>query len=263
MDATNEPTQTAAPALASALKSAGRSLMHAIMPALCLACRAPIASGDALCGTCWRSIRFIRPPLCNRLGLPMPYGVAGEMVSAAAVANPPVYDRARAVAVFEGAMRDLIHAFKYSDRHDPTRLFGRWLAQAGAEMLPGLDVIIPVPLARGRLFRRQYNQAAILARELARASHIPFDPIVLERVRATRPQVGLHHTERLRNVRGAFRIAPGRTGSISGRSVLLVDDVITTGATAEACARVLKAGGARRVDVLALALVTDPRQISL
>ena len=265
-----EDVQVAAPglvrrsarAVGRALAGGGRLLAQTIMPAVCLACRTSLGHTDGLCGACWGSIRFIRPPLCDRLGLPMPYGAAGTMVSAAAAADPPVYDRARAVASFEGVMRDLIHGFKYADRHDARRLFGRWLAHAGAELLPGIDVVVPVPLARGRQLRRQYNQAAMLARELVRHGAGRFDPHVLERTRATRAQVGLSHAERRRNVRGAFRIAPQRLGSVTGRSLLLVDDVITTGATVEACAHVLKAGGAARVDVLALALVTDPRQIS-
>jgi len=250
-------------ALGRALAACSRSLAQTVMPSLCLGCRAPLGGTDELCGSCWRSIRFIRPPLCDRLGLPMPYGAAGTMISASAAAHPPIYDRARAVAAFEGVMRDLIHGFKYADRHDARRLFGRWLAHAGAELLPGIDLVVPVPLARGRLLRRQYNQAAVLAQELSRRTALRFDPHMLERTRATRAQVGLSHEERRRNVRGAFRIAPHRAGSVLGRSLLLIDDVVTTGATVEACGRALKAGGAARVDVLALALVTDPRQISL
>ena len=119
----------------------------------------------------------------------------------------------------------------YADRHDARRLFGRWLAHAGAELLPGIDIIVPVPLARGRLLRRQYNQAAVLAQELGRLSTVRFDPLILERTRATRAQVGLSHDERRRNVRGAFRVAPSRVGRIATRNLLLVDDVITTGAT--------------------------------
>jgi ComF family protein len=250
-------------AFGRALAYGSRLLAQTVMPAVCLGCRVPLGSTDELCGSCWRSIRFIRPPLCDRLGLPMPYGAADTMVSAAAAADPPTYDRARAVAAFDGAMRDLIHGFKYADRHDARRLFGRWLTHAGAELLSGIDVIVPVPLARGRLLRRQYNQAAVLAKEVARRSSVRFDPFVLERSRSTRAQVGLTHGERRRNVRGAFRIAADRASAVTGRSLLLVDDVITTGATVEACARTLKVGGAARVDVLALALVTDPRQISL
>lgn len=233
-----------------------------IVPAACVACRTSIARHDQLCGTCWRQVSFIGSPLCDRLGIPMPFGTGDLTISAAAAAHPPAYGRARAVAAFDGIMRDLIHDFKYADRHDARRLFGRWLANAGAELLPSIDVIVPVPLARWRLLRRQFNQAAILGQELSHLTAIPFLPDGLKRTRSTPSQVGLSHEERRRNVRGAFAVPWRRRASLAGRCVLLVDDVITTGATVETCARTLLASGAARVDVLALALVTDPRQVS-
>jgi ComF family protein len=179
------------------------------------------------------------------------------MVSAAALAHPPAYDRARAVAHYTGAMRALIHTFKYADRHDARALFGRWLLEAGQELHAGSDVIIPVPLSRLRLLSRRFNQAAILARELSGLTGVPFDPHLLKRRRFTSSQVGLTRDQRRRNVAGAFRVARHRAAGLVGRSVLLVDDVITTGATADGCARALKRAGVARVDVLALALVTD------
>jgi predicted amidophosphoribosyltransferase len=138
-----------------------------VLPPSCLACRAPLATHDTLCPACWRGIEFIRPPLCDRLGLPMPFDVGGPMVSAAAVAAPPPYDRARAVACHTGVMRDLIHGLKFHDRHDARRLFGRWLTEAGADLICDAEVVVPVPLGRWRLFRRRFNQSAILAREIA------------------------------------------------------------------------------------------------
>ncbi len=179
------------------------------------------------------------------------------MLSAAAVADPPIFDRARAVATHDGAMRRLIHALKYADRQEGRRLFGRWLAGAGRDLLADADILVPVPLARWRLWRRRFNQSALLADALARETGLPMEPLALLRVRATRSQVGLTRAQRRKNVAGAFRVAPRRRHRIDGQAVLLVDDVITTGATAEACARALRRAGARRVDVLALALVTD------
>jgi ComF family protein len=249
-------------ATGSAIVGAGRALTDAIVPAVCVACRTPIATHDELCGACWRQVAFIRPPVCDRLGLPLPFSTGDVAISAAAAANPPVYARARAVAAFDGIIRDLIHGFKYADRHDARRLFGRWLAQAGAELLATADMLVPVPLARWRLLRRQFNQAAILAQELSRSTGIPFDPHILRRTRATASQVGLSHEERRRNVRGAFDVASRRANALSGRRIVLIDDVITTGATVEACARALLAAGAGQVDVLALALVTNPGQAS-
>ena len=257
--------------IASACRYVARSLADIVVPPVCLACQIPLARHHDVCGTCWRDIRFIRSPLCDRLGLPMPFGSSegpGEepgqaMVSAGAVADPPAYGRARAVAAFDGVMRDLIHGFKYADRHDACRLFGTWLVSAGAPLFPGVTMIVPVPLARGRLLRRQFNQAAILAQETSRLTGLAYVPDSLVRVRATRSQVGLSRTERRQNVRGSFAISPRHRLPLKGASVLLVDDVITTGATVDACARVLLAAGAARVDVLALALVVEPAAITL
>jgi ComF family protein len=159
-------------------------------------------------------------------------------------------------------MRSLIHAFKYHDRHDVRRLFGRWLQAAGGELLQTADVICPVPLSRIRLLRRRFNQAAIIGGEVARLSGIKFEPTVLCRVRSTRTQVGLTHEQRRQNVRGAFAVPQAKRARIEGRRVLLIDDVITTGATAEACAKALMDAGALAVDALALALVAEPGRMT-
>lgn len=247
----------------------GRLLRRAVdlvVPPVCLACHTPLAGHDSLCAACWRGIAFIRPPLCDRLGIPMPFAaMQGPLISAAAAADPPVWDRARAVAVFDGTsvMRDLIHALKYADRHDARRLFGRWLVEAGAEILADADLIVPVPLTRWRLIRRQFNQAALLASEVAALSGVPADVGVLVKTRTTPAQVGLSRAERRSNVAGAFRVRAARRDAVAGRRVVLIDDVITTGATVGACARMLRGAGAARVDVLALGLVVDPRQVTV
>lgn len=245
-------------ALARGLGAVLARVRDVALPPLCAACSAPLAGADSLCGACWRRVDFIRPPLCDRLGIPLPYALGeGPELSAAAVAAPPVYGRARAVARFDGVIRDLVHGFKYADRHDARRLFGRWLAGAGAELLAGADLLIPVPLARWRLFNRRYNQAAILAAEVSRICGVPSEAMALRRVRSTPSQVGLTPDQRRRNVAGAFRVAPRQAGRIAGCSIVLVDDVITTGATLDACARALLGAGAVRVDALALALATE------
>ena len=227
-----------------------------LVPPLCLSCRLRMEATDALCAPCWKRVAFITAPLCDRLGIPLPYDTGGVTVSAAALADPPVYDRARAVARFDDVMRRLVHALKYGDRHDGVALFGRWLHGAAAPLLPGTHLIVPVPLNRWRLWQRRFNQAALLAQALGRHAHVPVDPLALVRVKATPSQVGMTADQRRRNVQAAFKVPAGKTDLIGGRSVLLVDDVITTGATANACARVLKRAGAARVDVVALGLVT-------
>jgi ComF family protein len=184
------------------------------------------------------------------------------MVSGAALKSPPDWDRARAVAQFGPVMRELIHKFKYNDRHDARRLFGSWLAGAAGELLADADMLVPVPLHRWRLLRRKFNQAAMLAAEVGRLTGLPVDPFAVRRSKATRPQVGLSEAARRRNLAGAFEV-PGRAKArIAGRNVLLIDDVITTGSTVGACARVLKRAGAARVDVLVLATVVGGEHVS-
>lgn len=232
-------------------------LSDIVMPPVCLACRAPLATHDALCARCWRDIDFIRPPLCDRLGLPLPFDIGAPMISAAAAADPPPYHRARAVAAYDGAMKTLVHALKFQDRHDVRRLFGRWLVEAGRELIADAAIVVPVPLARSRLLTRRFNQAAILAAEVARLAELRHEPLALSRTRATASQIGLSRAARQRNVAGAFSVPARYADRVHGRNVLLIDDVITTGSTVGACARALSKAGAARVDVLALALVAD------
>jgi ComF family protein len=234
-----------------------RRVGDAIVPPVCLACHVLLTNHDTLCAGCWRQIDFVRAPLCDRLGLPLPFDTGGRMISALAAANPPDYERARAVAIFAGTAQKLVHGFKYSDRHDGRRLFGRWLLAAGADLLADADVLVPVPLNRWRLLARRYNQAAILSGELARLTGIIHEPHALRRVKVTASQVGMTREQRRLNVSGAFAVEVRARLRIAGKRVLLIDDVITTGATAEAVARVLKAAGATQVDVLALAIVAD------
>ena len=234
-----------------------RTLADFVVPPACLVCRGPLADYDAVCCDCWREIDFIAPPLCDRLGLPMPFDTGDTMISAAAAADPPVYDRARAVARFDATLRRLVHDLKFHDRHEAVGMLGRLMAHAGAELLDDAEVVVPVPLDRWRLLSRRFNQAGLLARELSRLTRREYVPDARVRVRRTRPQVELTREQRVTNVAGAFRVPAGRSGKIDGRAVLLIDDVITTGATADACARVLKRAGAKRVDVLALGLVAD------
>jgi ComF family protein len=239
------------------LRRLRRVALDTVLPPLCLGCQMRILDHDALCPACWRQITFIRPPLCDRLGIPLTIDTGGVMISAAAVSDPPEYERARAVAVFDGLMRPLIHGFKFHDSHNARRLFGRWMAVAGDELLREADVLVPVPLARWRLLTRRFNQAQILAAETGRRAAKPVNPFALVRRRSTGHQVGLTRAQRLKNVSGAFRVPASELPNVSGKAIVLVDDVITSGATASAAAAALKLAGARRVDVLALAIVSE------
>lgn len=239
------------------MKRGLRWLADGIFPPVCLSCQKGLTIHDALCPKCWSRVDFIRPPLCDQLGSPMPYDTGGRMISAAAAADPPVFDRARAVGHYTGALRELIHDLKFSDRHAVRALLARLMAEAGAELLSGADVVVPVPLSRRRLLMRRFNQSALLAQTVALSTGVRYAPEMLVRTRATPRQVGLTRHERELNVRGAFAVPAAQKVRVNGLRVLLVDDVITTGATCGAAARALKRGGAGAVDVLAVALVTD------
>lgn len=157
---------------------------------------------------------------------------------------------------YDEKSRDLILALKRADRLDLVPAFAKWLARAGREMVAEADVVVPVPLHRLRLWTRRFNQSAVLAQELARNAGLASDPFVLERVRATPSQGQMPSARaRRRNVVGAFRVAPARRAAIAGKTVLLIDDVFTTGATVGACARTLKRAKADKVLVLTLARV--------
>jgi len=202
---------------------------------------------------------FITAPLCDRLGTPFEHDIGEQRLSRQAVDDPPVFRRARAVARFEdGPARKLVHRLKYSDRGELARPMGAWMARAGAELLADCDVVAPMPLHRTRLWKRRFNQAAALARAVAERSGKALEPTLLERVKATRSQIGLTRVQRAENMQGAFRAHP--RAELRGRRVLLVDDVLTSGATANAASRALLKGGAAAVDVLVFArVVARPR----
>lgn len=230
-------------------------LSDVIVPPVCVSCRSALSDHHALCAACWRDVAFIRAPVCDRLGIPLPFDTGSPSISAAALAEPPDFDRARASAHFAGTARHLVHAFKYADRQDVQVLLGTWIQSAGRELLGDAHLIVPVPMNRRRLFWRTFNQAAVLAHELGRRTGLPVSTSALRRRKATRPQVGLTRAQRRDNMEGAFVVLKRHRPLIEGHNILLLDDVITTGATVNSCARALKRAGATRVDVLAVALV--------
>jgi ComF family protein len=243
------------------VRAALRHVLDIVYPPACLACSAATAEPDRLCALCWRKVRFIERPYCERLGIPFDRDLGGPLLSPQAIAEPPDFDRARAVAHFdEGPVRDLVHRLKYGDRVELARPMGRWMARAGAEILADADLLLPVPLHRWRLWKRRFNQAHALAVEIAKVSGVRADPLALERVKPTKPQVRLTRAQRAQNVQGAFRVPQDALPRLIGKRVVLVDDVLTSGATLDAAARVLRRAGARRVDVLVFAqVVANPK----
>lgn len=241
-----------------ALRAGLSGVLAIVYPPSCVACQAAVGQAQAVCPSCWGSIGFIERPYCERLGTPFAVDLGPGLLSPAAIADPPVYARARAVCRFDGVARELVHRLKYGDRVELALTLGRMMAQAGRELLPDADLVVPVPLHRTRLWSRRFNQAAALAGVVARQADLPLAPAALARVKRTRQQVGLTRPQRAENLQGAFRVPETMRPQIEGRRVLLIDDVLTTGSTANATARALLRAGARDVDVLTFArVVTD------
>ncbi|WP_127091823.1 ComF family protein [Aquabacter cavernae] len=241
------------------LRAAGHGLLDLVLPPTCISCGAIVRDAGGLCGGCWGRLALISPPVCERLGTPFPYAPpnGAPLLSPDALADPPAFDRARAAVLFGPVSRDLVHHLKYGDRLDLARPMARLMRQAGAPLLGEADLIVPVPLHALRLWRRRFNQAALLARHLSALTELPVALEGLARTRATLSQVNLSRAERRANVAGAFRVSKTAEGRVAGRRVLLVDDVFTTGATLDACARALRRAGASHVDAVTFARVVE------
>jgi ComF family protein len=253
----------AAPRWSRPIHLIGRSLERVLhgaldlaLPTLCVGCREPV-DGGGVCAACWSQLQFIAPPFCPRLGIPFVYDPGPDVLSMEAIANPPAYRRARAAVRYDGVARDLVHALKYQDRTDLAPIMGRWMARAGTELLQDADLVVPVPLHWKRGWSRRYNQAALLGSTISQASGRPLVTGILRRSRQTAPQIGLSRQDRARNVQGAFEVPASARPEIAGRRLVLIDDVLTSGATLDACARSLLRAGAEDVDVLVFARVVE------
>ncbi len=234
-------------------------LVDFLFPPVCAVCDGPVAQSHALCADCWRKIEFITAPLCPVLGLPFAVDLGPDAVSAAALAKPPPFDRARSAVRYNDTARALVTALKYADRTDLTRLVARLMVQAAGELIGADAVLVPVPLHWRRQLVRRFNQSLLLARAIAEATGMALIADGARRVRPTRQQVGLSASERERNVAGAFRAHPELVARLAGRRVLVVEDVVTTGATVYAMARALKRAGVEAIDVVSFArVVTGP-----
>jgi len=229
-------------------------MLDLLLPPLCLSCRAPVASQGGLCPDCWSAVHFLSRPVCDRCGTPFAEQIEDGLHCAACLADPPPYDRARAVFRYDDASKGMVLSFKHADRPGLARFFTPWLARAAAELLTEAELIVPVPLHRWRLLHRRYNQAALLAMGLSRRSGVGCIPDLLRRTRHTKSQGTLGREARERNVKGAIKVAKTKV-LLEGKRVLLVDDVLTTGATLGECVNVLRQSGAARVDVVTLARV--------
>lgn len=228
-------------------------LLEAVIPPLCLGCRRPLSEAQSLCPRCWSALEIIAPPICPILGTPLSYDAGPGAHSPELRWNHPLYERARAGVVYGPMSRRLVHQLKFQDVPGVAPLMARLMLPRVAEIIKDADLLLPVPLHRRRLAARRFNQAVILADRLSEATGVPVIRFAVRRVRSTRHQVGLTREQRADNLNGAFRVVD--RDAIAGRTVVMVDDVITTGATADALAMALTAAGARTVRMAAFARV--------
>jgi ComF family protein len=230
-----------------------QAIIDLVLPPRCPGCRVIVDGDGRFCSTCWQALRFITAPICARCGTPFEVDPGPDAECGPCLAEPPRYARARAALVYGGPARTVLLALKHGDRQYLAKMMATHMARAGAGMIGAETLFVPVPLHRWRLWRRGFNQSLLLARALAARGQGELAIDALVRAKPTPPSVGMGRAARARNVRGAFRVRD-RT-LVAGRSIVLVDDVLTTGATADACARVLRRAGAADVLVLTFARV--------
>ena len=229
----------------------GRAVVDGVLPPRCLSCGEIVEQPDALCSRCWSGITFFAPPWCVLCGLPFPHPMGEDAVCGDCARERPIWDQARAVLRYDKNSRRLLLGFKHGDHTHSAAAFGQWMQRAGADVLARADLLVPVPLHWTRLFQRRYNQAALLAQAVHAAGGPEVAADWLVRRRRTPVQGHLGPAARERNVRGAFAMRSRR--SVAGKHLVVVDDVMTTGATVEECARVLRRAGALSISVLTLA----------
>lgn len=238
-------------------------VLDLLLPPRCYGCGEEVQRQGTLCASCWSGLHFISSPRCRLCGYPFDYALPDSSLCGACLAHPPGYDKAVSALVYDDASRKLILSFKHGDRTETAPSLAQLMAQAGQDCLSRADLIIPVPLHRGRLFSRRYNQSALLARSLSSISGVPWAPDLLERGKRTPTQGGLNRMQRAQNVHNAFRIRQEKAAALAGRHILLVDDVLTTGATVEACAVCLRKAGVASVLILTLARVVTPGKVTI
>lgn len=239
----------------SAFSRAGRGVLDRLYPPVCLHCGAHLDQADGLCASCWSLLRPISKPYCPVLGLPFEADLGPNVLSAEAIADRPPFQRARSAVIYNDVARALMSQFKFGDRTELARFCAGLMVGACADVLDGDGVLVAVPLHRQRQWQRRYNQSALLAQAIARLTGLKADPLLAGRSRPTRQQVGLSAAQRQRNVQGAFVAHPDFLARSAGRRIILVDDVMTTGATLKAVTHALKRGGAPHIDVISFARV--------
>lgn len=232
------------------------SAIDSLLPPRCVATGEIVDAQGMLSPAFWSQLQFIEDPFCKTCGIPFSFNITNDALCAACMDQEPLFDRSRSAVIYNDASRKLVLGFKYGDQLHSVDTFVPWMIRAGQSLIDQADFIIPVPLHARRLRERRFNQSALLAQEIAKRTGKKYIPDALMRVRHTTPQKGLNAKERNKNVRGAFTVNERYSAVFRDKNILLIDDVFTTGATLNECARVLKQAKTTSVNVLTIARVT-------
>ena len=241
--------------LTGLIQKSGQTILDGLFPPQCPCCQDSVSTPGTLCANCWGKITFISKPTCFGCGLPFEYDMDAEALCGHCIRARPSFERAISVLRYDENSRDMILAFKHGDQTDQTISFATWMARAGQELFENNPCLVPVPLHPKRLLKRRFNQSALLAREIADQTGLEVDTLSLKRIRHTDSQGNKNLKARTRNVKGAFEITPKGRECLSGRHVVLIDDVYTTGSTLEECSKTLLRAGATSVSALTLGRV--------
>ena len=243
------------PHLIGAVSTAWNTVLDAVMPPRCPISGSSVDKAGQLSPQAWSALHFIDAPYCWRCGVPFAVEYGNNIECPSCVKEMPTYDRARAAVVYDDASHKLVVGFKHADRTELAPALAKWIERISHSMISTRSYLVPVPLHRRRLWGRRYNQSALLAQSVAKFTGALYAPRILARNRPTPPQKNLSASGRKRNMAGAFSVLPTATKTVENAQIVLVDDVLTTGATLSACAKALKRAGAARVDAVVLARV--------
>jgi ComF family protein len=232
-----------------------RQIFNFLLPPRCLCCTTLVEEPQSLCNTCWKKLNFISPPFCESCSFPFEIDITAGTICGRCARHPALYNKVRVALRYDDGSKPLILRFKHSDATYLTPLLGKWMRSAGQDLIDKADYMVPVPLHWSRLLKRRYNQAALLALELAKHSRKNVAVDLLQRTRATPPQGYKKAISRKQNVANAFAVKPYWEPLLKDKTVLLIDDVLTSGATVQSCTLTLLKAGAREVNVLTLARI--------
>ncbi len=241
------------------IKSILQYTVDFLLPPRCLLCYERSLDPTSVCANCWKDLNFISDPLCMTCGIPFDYQMGESFSCVTCLDFPPRFRKMRSAVIYNDASRQLIMNFKHGDMLQLVPLLSKWMFLAGQNIIHPNHLIIPVPLHKKRLLKRQYNQAALLANHIAKSAGIPKENEALVRIRYTESQGKKNHKERVKNIQSSIEVHPDFRTQLAGKHILLIDDVYTTGATIDECCKALHMAGVESIDVLAFARAVKGR----